>query len=68
EGVSSEMIVSQMENENAAVISKEGLLNYLQNDYLKLAEQSSFGEVLVTAGAGDIDKLVEPIKNIILHS
>jgi len=68
EGVSSEMIVSKMENKNAAVISKEDLLEYLKNDYLKLVEQSSFGEVLVTAGAGDIDRLVEPIKNIIRQS
>jgi UDP-N-acetylmuramate--alanine ligase len=68
EGVSSEMIISKMENKNAAVISKEDLLEYLKNDYLKLVEQSSFGEVLVTAGAGDIDRLVEPIKNIIRQS
>ena len=67
-GVSSEMIVSKMENKNAAVLSKEDLLEYLKNDYLKLVEQSSFGEVLVTAGAGDIDRLVEPIKNIIRQS
>ena len=68
EGVSSEMIVSKMENKNEAVLSKEDLLEYLKNDYLKLVEQSSFGEVLVTAGAGDIDRLVEPIKNIIRQS
>jgi UDP-N-acetylmuramate--alanine ligase len=68
EGVSSEMIISKMENKNATVISKEDLLEYLKNDYLKLVEQSSFGEVLVTAGAGDIDRLVEPIKNIIRQS
>ncbi|RNI32082.1 UDP-N-acetylmuramate--L-alanine ligase [Hanamia caeni] len=68
EGVSSEMILSKMENKNATVISKEDLLEYLKNDYLKLVEQSSFGEVLVTAGAGDIDRLVEPIKNIIRQS
>jgi UDP-N-acetylmuramate--alanine ligase len=68
EGVSSEMILSKMENKNATVLSKEDLLEYLKNDYLKLVEQSSFGEVLVTAGAGDIDRLVEPIKNIIRQS
>jgi UDP-N-acetylmuramate--alanine ligase len=68
EGVSSEMILIKIENKNATVISKEDLLEYLKNDYLKLVEQSSFGEVLVTAGAGDIDRLVEPIKNIIRQS
>lgn len=68
EGVSSKMILDKMENKNGAVVSKEELLNYLQGDYLKLVKESSSGEVLVTAGAGDIDKLVEPIKKIILNS
>jgi UDP-N-acetylmuramate--alanine ligase len=68
EGVSSKLILDEMENKNGAVVSKEELLNYLQNDYLKLIKESSFGEVLITAGAGDIDKLVEPIKKIILNS
>ncbi len=68
EGVSSKMILDQMENENVTVISKEELMDYLQDDYLKLVDESPFGEVLVTAGAGDIDKLIEPIKRIILNS
>jgi UDP-N-acetylmuramate--alanine ligase len=68
EGVSSKLILDQMENENATVVSKEELLKYLQGDYLKLVHKSSFGEVLITAGAGDIDQLVEPIKKILLNS
>ena len=68
EGVSSKLILDQMENENATVVSKEELLKYLQGDYLKLVHESSFGEVLITAGAGDIDQLVEPIKIILLNS
>lgn len=67
EGVTSELILDKMENENAAVVSKEELLNYLKGDYLKLVDESSFGEVLITAGAGDIDKLVDPIKKILLN-
>ncbi|MGN6801901.1 MAG: UDP-N-acetylmuramate--L-alanine ligase, partial [Ginsengibacter sp.] len=67
EGVSSQLIVDKMENENVAVVSKGELLNYLETDYLNLVHESSFGEVLVTAGAGDIDQLVEPIKNILLN-
>jgi UDP-N-acetylmuramate--alanine ligase len=67
EGVSSQLIVEKMENENVAVVSKEELLNYLQTDYLNVLHESSFGEVLVTAGAGDIDQLVEPIKEILLN-
>ncbi len=68
EGVSSELILNRMENKNAAVISKEGLLKYLEGDYLKLVHEDTFGDVLVTAGAGDIDKLIEPIKKILLNS
>lgn len=67
EGVSSQLILEKMENENSAVVSKEKLLDYLKSDYLKLVHQSSFGEVLVTAGAGDIDQLVEPVKKILLN-
>ncbi|HZI68474.1 MAG TPA: Mur ligase family protein, partial [Hanamia sp.] len=67
EGVSSQLIVDKMENENVAVVSKGELLNYLETDYLNLVHESSFGEVLVTAGAGDIDQLVEPIKEILLN-
>jgi len=33
---------------------------------LKYIDKNKF-ELLVTAGAGDIDKLVEPIKNIITN-
>ncbi len=68
EGVTSELILDQMENENAQVVSKGELLSYLNGDYLKLVHESPFGEVLITAGAGDIDKLVEPIKKILLNT
>ncbi len=68
EGVSSQLILEKMENENVAIVSKDELLKYLQTDYLKLVHESSFGEVLITAGAGDIDKMVDPIKKIILNS
>jgi UDP-N-acetylmuramate--alanine ligase len=68
EGVTSELILKEMENQNATVISKEDLLEYLAGDYLKSVSESSFGEVLITAGAGDIDKLVQPIKKILLNT
>ena len=67
EGVTSELILNLMENKNAAVVSKEGLLKYLEGDYLKLVHEDTFGDVLVTAGAGNIDKLIEPIKKILLN-
>jgi UDP-N-acetylmuramate--alanine ligase len=68
EGVTSELILKEMKNKNATVISKEGLLKYIGGDYLKSVQESSAGEVLITAGAGDIDKLVQPIKEILQNS
>jgi UDP-N-acetylmuramate--alanine ligase len=56
EGVTSEMIKERMGNPNCTILSKEGLLQYVKAAPLQL---------FITAGAGDIDKLVEPIKNII---
>jgi UDP-N-acetylmuramate--alanine ligase len=68
EGVTSELILKEMKNKNATVISKEGLLKYIGGDYLKSVQESNSGEVLITAGAGDIDKLVQPIKEILENS
>jgi UDP-N-acetylmuramate--alanine ligase len=68
EGVTSELILKEMKNKNATVISKEGLLKYIGGDYLKSVQESRAGEVLITAGAGDIDKLVQPIKEILQNS
>jgi len=64
EGVSSEMILEKMKKENKAVMGKEELLEWVKKDYIKNVNKE-FGEVLITAGAGDIDMLVEPIKNIL---
>ncbi len=68
EGVTSELILKEMKNKNATVISKEELLKYISGDYLKSVQESNNGEVLITAGAGDIDKLIEPVKEILLNS
>ncbi len=56
EGVTSQMIADRMGNPNHTILSKEGLL-----DYVKAAPLDLF----ITAGAGDIDKLVNPIKEIL---
>ncbi len=55
-GVTSEMILNKMKNSNKCVLEKQDLLAWIQNYKTGL---------LITAGAGDIDTLVEPIKNII---
>ena len=64
EGVSSEMILDKMKNENKKIVAKSDLLAWVQKNYVKNIDQE-FGEVLITAGAGDIDTLVEPIKEIL---
>jgi len=57
-GVSSEMILDKMKNKNKKVMDKEELKDWIMTSFDKKG-------VLVTAGAGDIDLLVEPIKEIL---
>jgi UDP-N-acetylmuramate--alanine ligase len=61
EGVNSEMILKKMKKDNKRVIAKEELTGWIKNNYIKSINKD-FGQVLITAGAGDIDTLVEPIK------
>jgi UDP-N-acetylmuramate--alanine ligase len=56
EGVASELILSAMKVKKGAVLSKEATLQYIQNHAI---------ELLITAGAGDIDQLIQPIKTIL---
>jgi UDP-N-acetylmuramate--alanine ligase len=56
EGVNSEMILNKMTIANKRVLSKREILGWIKNNKTAL---------LITAGAGDIDTLVEPIKNLI---
>jgi UDP-N-acetylmuramate--alanine ligase len=60
DGVSSEMISEKMHNEHKKVMEKEALMNWIRDDYAK-SINTEFGEVLITAGAGDIDALVNDI-------
>lgn len=54
-GVKSEMIFEKIKNENKILCTKSELLNIIKDKQL---------EVLMTLGAGDIDELVEPIKDL----
>jgi UDP-N-acetylmuramate--alanine ligase len=63
-GITSELILRKMKNENKRLMQKEELMNWIQNDYSKQADKE-FGELFITAGAGDIDMMVEPIKKIL---
>ncbi len=64
EGVNSEMVLAKMNKEHKRVISKEALLVWVKEDFAKMANKE-FGAILITAGAGDIDMLVEPIKEYV---
>jgi UDP-N-acetylmuramate--alanine ligase len=64
EGVNSEMILKKMTLKNKSVMSKYEVLESLKKNYLENINKE-FGEILITAGAGDIDMLVEPIKEIL---
>ncbi len=56
EGVSSEMILKNVTASEKVLCSKKDVLTLLQNRKI---------EVLLTVGAGDIDQLVEPIKQML---
>ncbi len=56
EGVTSELILNKMTNKKKSVKSSMELLEWLKNNRQ---------DMLITAGAGDIDALVQPIKRII---
>jgi UDP-N-acetylmuramate--alanine ligase len=62
EGVTSEMILKNIKKEDKQLLSKEDLLSWA-SAYSKTLDKE-FGEVIITAGAGDIDKLVQPLKEI----
>jgi UDP-N-acetylmuramate--alanine ligase len=54
EGVTSELIKSQMTNKKVRILDKKEVLKNIKDNQL-----------LITAGAGDIDTLVEPIKQLL---
>jgi UDP-N-acetylmuramate--alanine ligase len=56
EGVTSEMILIRMTNNKKSILEKDALIEWIKNNEV---------ELLITAGAGDIDTLVEPIGAII---
>lgn len=64
EGVSSEMILAKMKSENKELMVKQELIKWIKDEFSKNIN-TEFGEVLITAGAGDIDMMVEPIKTIL---
>jgi UDP-N-acetylmuramate--alanine ligase len=64
EGVRSEMILAKMKNHKKAVMTKSELVSWIGQDFKKTLDKKN-GQVLMTAGAGDIDNLVDPIKELL---
>ncbi len=60
EGVSSEIISRNISSEKVRLLNKEQLLNHLAGNYL----HDDINRLIITAGAGDIDTLVKPIKEL----
>jgi UDP-N-acetylmuramate--alanine ligase len=56
EGVTSDMLLHKMKNKNQAVKTKEEVLQWVA---------ANKNELIITAGAGDIDTLVNAIKEIV---
>jgi len=61
EGVTSELILNKISAESKQILTKEEMLNWMKEHELN----KEFGEVIVMAGAGDIDALVQPVKQIL---
>ena len=60
EGVTSRLIFDKMKNEYKHLMNKEAALNWIRNKY-----DQNPPNLLITAGAGDIDQLVQPVKEIL---
>lgn len=63
EGVTCQMILQKIDNSNKLLVTREALTDWMKEHVKHLNKE--FGEVIVMAGAGDIDALVQPVKQII---
>jgi UDP-N-acetylmuramate--alanine ligase len=63
EGVSSQLILDNIDTREKEIVEKKDLVNWIK-EYSKNMDKE-FGEVIITAGAGDIDMLLQPLKEII---
>jgi UDP-N-acetylmuramate--alanine ligase len=63
EGVTSKIILDRIDRADKMILAKDELLTWMKEHASSLNKE--FGEVIVMAGAGDIDALVQPVKEII---
>jgi UDP-N-acetylmuramate--alanine ligase len=60
EGITSAAIMNKMNNRNVSIKNKNEIVEWLKKNYPKTGKR-----LLITAGAGDIDTLVEPIGQLL---
>jgi UDP-N-acetylmuramate--alanine ligase len=65
EGVSSALIADKMEMGKVQQFNNTALLQWVESEFKKELKPGS-KEILILAGAGDIDQLVKPIKEILV--
>lgn len=63
-GVSSALIAKNIDSDKVRILTKDEVLTWASEKVW----DKEFGEVIITAGAGDIDTLVQPLKQIIENS
>lgn len=59
EGINSQYLLDKITLPNKKLLTKDEVLQYVQNHNI---------ELLLTVGAGDIDTLIQPLKNILDHA
>lgn len=59
-GVTSALIAGKMNSDKVKLVDKQELLTIIKEEWM-----NEKGKVLITAGAGDIDTLVEPIRQLL---
>ncbi|RYG04980.1 MAG: UDP-N-acetylmuramate--L-alanine ligase, partial [Chitinophagaceae bacterium] len=64
EGVTSAIIAKKMDRAEVKVMEKDEFTRWLQENYTPTAGRE-YGSLFITAGAGDIDTLVTPIKDLL---
>ena len=65
EGVNSQMVLDKMKSNHKTVMTKDDLMNWVKNDFKKNANKE-FGELLIMAGAGDIDVMVKQVGDLLI--
>lgn len=66
EGITSQLLLDKMKNPAKSIRTKEQIADWIKNDYVRKIN-TEYGDILITAGAGDIDTLVYPIREILLN-